>query len=212
MVSLLQVQILHLWRVISAVSSCFHIEVSLPMEPSTIARLSTEWASHIFRHHTAGLQTYHKSSSVSTRHYSLHNPLSASTARYLNSLRTQRRLASILCHAWRPSTAKKYASTVNEFLHFCSTHGVPLGDALPASESLLCAFAASFAGSLAGSSINNKMSALRGWHIQNDVPWHCGLQLKYILRGAGNMRPPIWKMVGCVSRILLDLSFFSSRS
>lgn len=171
--------------------------MSLSLEPNTVARLSTEWASRVFRRHASGLYT---------------SPDSRSFSRFVNSPGTQCRLTTVLCHAWRPSTAKKYVSTVNEFMHFCCTHGIPLGEALPASESLLCAFAASFAGSLAGSSINNKMSALRGWHIQNDVPWHCGLQLKYILRGAGNMRPPIWKMVGCVSRILLDLSFFSSRS
>ncbi|KAF5374531.1 hypothetical protein D9615_009073 [Tricholomella constricta] len=71
-----------------------------------------------------------------------------------------------------------------------SCNGISPSDSLPASESLLCAYASSFAGSLAGTTIRNKCSALRKWHIANGLQWHGGTKLSYVIKGAENIRPP----------------------
>ncbi|KAF5381009.1 hypothetical protein D9615_003938 [Tricholomella constricta] len=99
------------------------------------------------------------------------------------------RIDRTISQAWRPSTASRYALAVSQFTDFCSAESVPLSYCLPASEDLLCAFASSLAGHNAGATIRNKCSALRGWHIQNNVPWFGGLQLSYTIKGAENMRP-----------------------
>ncbi|KAF5384197.1 hypothetical protein D9615_003232 [Tricholomella constricta] len=100
------------------------------------------------------------------------------------------RINRTISQAWRPSTAERYALAVSQFTEYCAAEAIPLSYCLPASEALLCAFASSLAGRNAGGTIRNKCSALRGWHIQNNVPWFGGIQLSYVVKGAENMRPP----------------------
>ncbi|KAF5387867.1 hypothetical protein D9615_000290 [Tricholomella constricta] len=94
-----------------------------------------------------------------------------------------------IANAWRPSTVTRYSQSIDEFLLFCSQNGIPPSLCLPAAEDLLCAFAASFAGVLAGRTIRNKCSVLRQWHISNNLPWLGGMQLGYVIKGAENTRP-----------------------
>ncbi|KAF5376126.1 hypothetical protein D9615_007677 [Tricholomella constricta] len=99
------------------------------------------------------------------------------------------RVTPTLANAWMPSTKSRYAHAVSQFLDFCSSRDIAPWECLPAPEALLCSFAASFAGKLSGSTIRNKCSALRSWHIQNNAHWFGGTQLNYVLKGAENMRP-----------------------
>jgi hypothetical protein len=71
----------------------------------------------------------------------------------------------------------------------CNRDKVPVTLRLPASESLLCAFAADSAGRKAGNTIKGDIAALRSWHIKNNVPWLGALRLSYVLRGAKNLTP-----------------------
>ncbi|KAG6839514.1 hypothetical protein C0991_001929 [Blastosporella zonata] len=91
--------------------------------------------------------------------------------------------------AWRATTTERYGSSINDFLTFCTRNGVSHLDALPASEDLLCLYANSHAGLVVGGTIANKLSAICGWHIANNVPYHGGLQLKYVIRGVENSCP-----------------------
>ncbi|KAF5371871.1 hypothetical protein D9615_009520 [Tricholomella constricta] len=100
------------------------------------------------------------------------------------------RVGATITRAWRATTSAKYSSAVDDFTAYCSRNGIPLSECLPASERLLCTYASSFAGSLAGRSIRNKCSALRSWHIANGLPWLGATQLSYVIKGAENMRPP----------------------
>lgn len=61
---------------------------------------------------------------------------------------------------------------------------------LPTSEDVLCLYAASMAGTLSGGAVGNKLSGLRSWQIQQDMPWPASLQLKHTVRGIKNLRPP----------------------
>jgi hypothetical protein len=107
--------------------------------------------------------------------------------------------------AWQNSTLQKYHGGVKKFIAFCDRERIPHRLRLPASEHILCAFAASSAGSCSGDSIRNSLSAIRAWHIINNAPYMTGLRLHYTLKGAHNMtpvssrhplRPPVsWEML-----------------
>ncbi|KAJ7498349.1 hypothetical protein B0H11DRAFT_1637730, partial [Mycena galericulata] len=74
------------------------------------------------------------------------------------------------------------------FNSFCDENGVALAFRLPASEFLLCAFA-SYAGTLAAGTVENKLAAVRAWHIINDVKYARGLRLDYVLKAIENLSP-----------------------
>jgi hypothetical protein len=92
-------------------------------------------------------------------------------------------------HAWQPSTLGKYEGGFNKFTAFCNRENIPTDRCLPASESLLCAFAASSVGVHAGDTISSDLSAVHAWHIINDAPYYGGLRLKYTIKGACNLTP-----------------------
>jgi hypothetical protein len=87
------------------------------------------------------------------------------------------------------STISNYANGIKQFHAFCNRENVPLEYRLPASEFLLCAFAASHAGILAGSTAQNCISAIRAWHIANDAHWSGDVCLNYVLNGVENLTP-----------------------
>jgi hypothetical protein len=93
--------------------------------------------------------------------------------------------------AWAPSTSTKYHHGVVAFHRFCDTHHIPLEKRLPADEFTLCAFAASHLRRAAGSTVRGHLSAVRAWHIANNVPYagSGSLRLTYTLKGVENLRP-----------------------
>jgi len=74
-----------------------------------------------------------------------------------------------LNHAWADSTLKKYHGVIKDFHSFCDKEHVPSCNHLPANEHLLCAFAASHVGSVAGDTVQSHMAALKAWHIYNNA-------------------------------------------
>ncbi|KAF5387985.1 hypothetical protein D9615_000528 [Tricholomella constricta] len=142
-----------------------------------ISRLSCEWTSRLFR-------AQRESRDWPTAR---HDQLNAAPWQIPVPLRDH--MNSVLSRAWKPSTASGYSRSVLDFLSFCTELGVPPAACLPASEDLLCVFAASFCGSLAGSSIRSKCAALRSWHIQNGLPWMGSVRLAYTIKGCDNSRP-----------------------
>ncbi|TDL22880.1 hypothetical protein BD410DRAFT_699010, partial [Rickenella mellea] len=91
---------------------------------------------------------------------------------------------------WADSTLASYASALKHFSEFCDKENVPHSCRLPASEFLLCVFAASFAGSFARSSVQNLISAVRAWHILEGAEWLGGIRLTYVLNGIHSLAPP----------------------
>jgi hypothetical protein len=122
------------------------------------------------------------------------------------------KVALTVRQAWKSNTLSKYESGVRNFTAFCDREGVSNQFRLPASERLLCAFAASLAGKRSGKTIRSDLSAIRAWHIVNDVPYTTGLQLQYTVKGALNMtpetskrplRPPVsWEMLDLLTKHL----------
>ncbi|EIW81264.1 hypothetical protein CONPUDRAFT_73044 [Coniophora puteana RWD-64-598 SS2] len=99
------------------------------------------------------------------------------------------RVQLALDKAWAVSTREKYTSAISVFLAFCSTELVPEPARLPASEYLLCAFAASRIGNIAGTTVQGYIAALKAWHVYNNAPWLGGPRLNLVLNGVENMTP-----------------------
>lgn len=98
-------------------------------------------------------------------------------------------ISSTIRKAWKGSTSTKYSNGVQHFMLFCDKERIPHNLRLPASELLLSAFASSLSGKLAGGTARGKISAIRAWHIQNNMPWLGGRQLTYVLRGVKSSAP-----------------------
>jgi hypothetical protein len=60
---------------------------------------------------------------------------------------------------------------------------------MPASEHLLCAFASSRMGNLAGTTMQSHISALKAWHAYRNAPWNGAIRLKLVLNGVSNRAP-----------------------
>ncbi|KAF8139487.1 hypothetical protein K438DRAFT_2030542 [Mycena galopus ATCC 62051] len=109
------------------------------------------------------------------------------------SAKSKEKIQHALENAWADSTIKKYAYGLDAFHKFCDNEHVPHGQRLPACEELLCAFAASRAGEIAGGTQG-------------------GIRLRYTLKGVENLapdesrrdqRPPVTKeMVDMLGRSL----------
>ncbi|KAG1791073.1 uncharacterized protein HD556DRAFT_1241183 [Suillus plorans] len=110
--------------------------------------------------------------------------------------------------AWADSTLRKYCSAIRSFLLFCELEHIPSESRCPASEALLCAFASSRLGSLAGDSVRNHMSALKAWHAYHNAPWLGSSRLHFVLNGVSNLAPssssrPQWPPVTCSMLLIL---------
>ena len=107
----------------------------------------------------------------------------------LCSEESRKRVDEVIKHAWADSTAVLYSSAVKQFTNFCELESIPAQFRLPASESLLCAFAASYAGKYAGSSVYSKIAALKAWHNVQGFIWNGGARLRCVLNGVKNLTP-----------------------
>jgi hypothetical protein len=96
----------------------------------------------------------------------------------------QNLISSALQSASSPATVKKRIHAINLYRQFTSASGLSSAEAFPASELTLAAFAASLAGSRAGSTIRGIISALKSWHVQSNAPWAGGALVRDVLKGA----------------------------
>ena len=81
------------------------------------------------------------------------------------------------------------ASRLREFLQFCEGHGITSTKAFPAEEDLLIAWAASYAGRLAGKTVSAKLRAVRKEHERRGLVWQGGVLLRRTLKGVEELRP-----------------------
>ncbi|KAF8547565.1 hypothetical protein OG21DRAFT_1490117 [Imleria badia] len=95
-----------------------------------------------------------------------------------------------LSHAWADSTSAKYQSSLDCFLQFCKSEHIPPHLQLPASDDLLCAFAASKVGSVSAGTVQGYLAVVKAWHVLNNKPWLGSHHIRYILNGVANLAPP----------------------
>lgn len=94
-----------------------------------------------------------------------------------------------LSRAWADSTSAKYQASLGIFLRFCDSERVPASLRLPASDELLCHFAASKIGLVSAGTVQGYLAAVKAWHVLNNKPWLGSSRLRYILNGVANMAP-----------------------
>ncbi|EJD45937.1 hypothetical protein AURDEDRAFT_63828 [Auricularia subglabra TFB-10046 SS5] len=70
-----------------------------------------------------------------------------------------------------PATLATYSSGLLRFHEFCDGQDVAEGDRMPASDFLLSAFIAHFAGQVGKSAVDNWIVGLQLWHNLHDAPW-----------------------------------------
>ncbi|KAG2118613.1 hypothetical protein DEU56DRAFT_706492, partial [Suillus clintonianus] len=99
------------------------------------------------------------------------------------------RIQAALNAAWADSTLRKYRGSIHNFLLFCKHENISPHDRCPASKILLCAFASSRLGSLAGDYVHNHISALKAWHAYHNVQWMGGSRLHFLLSSVSNLAP-----------------------
>ncbi|KAJ7708945.1 hypothetical protein B0H17DRAFT_1155973 [Mycena rosella] len=87
-------------------------------------------------------------------------------------------------YGWAHSTLKKYGQGYAAFERFCDSEDVPVKQCLPADKFLLCAFAASCSGEIAGVTARGAIAAGR-------------IHLRYTLRGVENLTPASSKRDQC---------------
>lgn len=105
------------------------------------------------------------------------------------SKEAEQKLEKAVQNAWADSTLQKYGNSVDAYLRFCDKEGVTRAQRLPASEFLLCAFAASRLGEISGITARGAVAAVKAWHVVHDAEWHGGLRLRYTLKGVENSAP-----------------------
>ena len=87
------------------------------------------------------------------------------------------------------STQAKDNSRLREFLSFCRGLGIESDYVLPAKEDLLMAWAASYAGRLAGKTVGAKLLAVKKEHERRNLVWYGGPLLRRVLKGIEEIRP-----------------------
>ncbi|KAJ7103671.1 hypothetical protein B0H15DRAFT_768136 [Mycena belliarum] len=121
-------------------------------------------------------------------HFAKRGPGSRSSRTKI-SKEAQDKLELAIQNAWAEATLQKYGASLDAFLRFCDKENVPKHQRLPADEFLLCTFAASRAGEIAGSTARGAIAAVKAWHVVHDADWNGGLRLRYTLRGVENLAP-----------------------
>ncbi|KAG8921452.1 hypothetical protein FRC02_000230 [Tulasnella sp. 418] len=118
-----------------------------------------------------------------------HPTSSNRTAAVTLSKATEASLQKALNRALAASTTRMYQQGIKSFHLFCNSEKISYKDRLPASETLLAAFAAHRVGTASGSAICKSISALHSWHTNNGAQWQGGDLLTRVLRGAENLAP-----------------------
>ncbi|KAJ3765580.1 hypothetical protein FB446DRAFT_767656 [Lentinula raphanica] len=78
---------------------------------------------------------------------------------------------------------------VNAFLLFATKRGLAPEDVSPPSEQLVCEFAVSFAGKVAGATARTYVSAVKKWVIRRGLVWYGGPRLDQVLKGVNRHTP-----------------------
>ncbi|CUA69255.1 ABC transporter B family member 6 [Rhizoctonia solani] len=97
----------------------------------------------------------------------------------------------ILPHALAKSTLSGYSSTIQRFIAFCTEQNIPIDRIFPSDETVLCAFATSFAHRETGGSLANALAALKTWHALHNLPWNGGPRLSYVVKAVTNCAPSV---------------------
>jgi hypothetical protein len=113
-------------------------------------------------------------------HQSLLNELSSDSAN---------QLLDVLLVSVEPKTHENYGSGLLRFHQFCDSLSIAEDKCLPASEILLAAFIAHWAGKVVITTADNWLAGLHFWHQFNNAPWHGNSLLHHSKAGLSKVVP-----------------------
>ncbi|KAJ3559982.1 hypothetical protein NP233_g11130 [Leucocoprinus birnbaumii] len=105
------------------------------------------------------------------------------------STSSMRKIQTALSGSWAPSTMQGYRLAIQKYHQFCDRENISKPLRTPASELVLCAFAADNVGKLSAAVAHNQLAAIKAWHVANNWTWHGSDRLTQILRGVKNLAP-----------------------
>ena len=86
-------------------------------------------------------------------------------------------------------TQENYGAGLLRFAQYCDTHGIAEEKRCPASELLLSAFIASWAGRISHSAVTGWLAGLHFWHSYQGLPWHGSNMLRITSGGVKKLVP-----------------------
>ncbi|KAJ7573838.1 hypothetical protein C8J56DRAFT_981098 [Mycena floridula] len=88
-----------------------------------------------------------------------------------------------------PRAAARIRGYAREYILWCRNQGYARKDILPAPQDLLCAYASSFMGRLAASTVKAKLRALKKLHLWKGLRWAGGDKLDAVVEAVGRKAP-----------------------
>jgi len=99
------------------------------------------------------------------------------------------KLLDVLLASVESKTRENYGSGLLRFHQFCDSLSISEDKRMPASESLLAAFIAHWAGKVAVTTADNWLAGLHFWHQFNNAPWHGDSILRRSKAGLSKLVP-----------------------
>jgi len=98
-------------------------------------------------------------------------------------------LLDVMLSSLEPKTRSNYGAGLLRFHQFCDQLGIPEHDRCPASDALLSAFIASFAGKRSSDCVNGWLAGLKFWHTFQSAPWLGDRMLSSVKKGVAKLVP-----------------------
>jgi hypothetical protein len=86
-------------------------------------------------------------------------------------------------------TRSNYGAGLLRFTQFCDSHNISEVDRCPASEVIISAFIASYAGLRSSDCINGWLSGIKWWHTFQGAEWNGGEMLTTVKKGVAKLVP-----------------------
>jgi hypothetical protein len=98
-------------------------------------------------------------------------------------------LLEVMLLSLEEKTRSNYGAGLLRFTQFCDTSNVSEADRCPASEILISAFIASYAGLRSSDCINGWLSGIKWWHTFQGAKWYGGEMLTTVKKGVAKLVP-----------------------
>jgi hypothetical protein len=98
-------------------------------------------------------------------------------------------LSNVMLSSLEEKTRSNYGAGLLRFTQFCDANNITEQQRCPASEILISAFVASYAGLRSADCINGWLSGIKWWHIFQGADWHGADMLSSVKKGIAKAVP-----------------------
>jgi hypothetical protein len=98
-------------------------------------------------------------------------------------------LLQVMLLSLKEKTCSDYGAGLLHFTQFCDSHNISEVDRCPASEVIISAFIASYAGLRSSDCINGWLSGIKWWHTFQGAEWNGGEMLTTVKKGVAKLVP-----------------------